>query len=197
MTTLLHYRRKELSSTLTITIDTITYRNKMTATNGGAKARNANSPTKEGKQVTAKKAGISPIIKKNKKKGSKAKAWNTMSHLFLKRFADNDATLTPGAKRDRKKHPHVAIAELDPSGRSSCKLCGDTISKSSLRFGMMLECHKGYRILCTLHPDCFWKHPEISKLDTVQEIHMSPKLTKEQSASIVAIFDKQKKGAVK
>ena len=162
----------------------------MTATNNGAKSKNAKSPSKEGKQVTAKKAGISPIIKK---KGNKAKKWNTMSHLFLKRFADDDATLTPGAKRDRKKHPHIAIAELDPSGRASCKLCGGTISKSSLRFGLMLECHKGYRNLCTLHPDCFWKHPEISKLDNIQEIHLSPKLTKEQSASIVSTFEKQKK----
>ena len=152
----------------------------MTATRG-VKFKSAASP--KGKSVTVTKAEISPIIKKKNKK-----TWNTMSHLFLKRFADNDSTLTPGAKRDRKKHPHAAIAELDPSGRAQCKLCGEKIDKSTLRFGLMLECHKGYRNLCTLHPDCFWKHPEISKLETAKEIHLSPALTKEQSASIVEKF---------
>ena len=158
------------------------------------KSKNAGSPSKNTEQVMEKKSSIAPTIKK---KGKKAKTWNTMSHLFLKRFADNDSTLTPGARRDRRKHPHVAIAELDPSGRANCKLCGETISKSSLRFGLMLECHKGYRNLCTLHPECFWKHPEVSKLNDSREIHLSPKLTKEQAASIVATFDKQKKNAGK
>lgn len=87
-----------------------------------------------------------------------------MNHLFVKRFRDDDPSLTPGARRDRKARPHVAIAEKDPSGRSRCKLCGDMISKGALRLGLMMECEKGYRNLCTLHEECFWKHRETPKL---------------------------------
>ena len=115
---------------------------------------------KEDTKVTAVKA------KETKTK----KGWNTMSHLHLKRFADDDPTLTAGAKRDRVKHPHLAVAELDPSGRAACKGCGETIPKSSLRFGLWLECHKGYRNLCTLHTECFWKHSETQKLEKADEI---------------------------
>ena len=93
------------------------------------------------------------------------KSWNTMSHLYVKRFRDDDPTLTPGAMRDREQHPHPAIVELDPSGRSTCKLCGEKIPKGTLRLSLMLECHKGYRNLCTLHENCFWKHPETKKLE--------------------------------
>lgn len=169
----------------------------MTATRG-AKSRRSSSSSEtaashpNGKTVTVRKAERSPTIQKKKTTSE----WNTMSHLFLKRFSDSDATLTAGAKRDRKKHPHVAIAELDPSGRAHCKLCGQPISKSSLRFGLMLECHKGYRNVCTLHPDCFWKHREIAKLTSAKEINLSPKLTKEQADSIVAKFDQTKKQTV-
>lgn len=97
-----------------------------------------------------------------------------MSHLKLKRFRNDDPTLTEGAKRDRAKHNFVACAELDPSGRSKCKLCGIKIEKSTLRFCLMLECHKGYRNACTLHEECFWKHPETVKLDSVNEIVIKP-----------------------
>ena len=141
---------------------------------------------KEDKKAPAKKAVQT-------KKSPKNKSWNTMSHLLLKRFADDDATLTAGAKRDRQKHPHIAIAELDPSGRAKCKLCGDKLNKSSVRFGLFLECHKGYRNLCTLHPECFWKHPETQKLEDTKELYLSPKLTQEQSSNILQQFAERKK----
>ncbi|CAB9510429.1 expressed unknown protein [Seminavis robusta] len=137
---------------------------------------------KEDTKVTAVKA-----------KETKTKGWNTMSHLSIKRFADSDPTLTAGAKRDRAKHPHVAVAELDPSGRATCKLCGDKITKSTLRFGLFMECHKGYRNLCTLHPECFWKHPETKKLEHAKEIHCAKELTKQQRADVVDRFQKSKK----
>ena len=111
-----------------------------------------------------------------------------MSHLFLKRFADKDPTLTPGARRDRVQHPHVATAELDPSGRATCKLCGERIAKDSLRLSLWLECHKGYRNACTLHYECFWKHSETKKLECVEEISFTSGLTKDQIGRIQADF---------
>lgn len=103
-----------------------------------------------------------------------------MSHLVLKRFADDDPTLTAGARRDRVKHPHVAVAELDPSGRAVCKLCGDNIPKGTVRLCLWLECHKGYRNLCTLHNACFWQHEETKKLANVEEIAFHEQLSQTQ-----------------
>lgn len=151
-----------------------------------ANTRRAKGSTKDSKE-TAVKADVSSSVKKPSIQSKKK--WNTMSHLFLKRFADSDSTLTPGAKRDRAKHPHLAVAELDPSGRAQCKLCGEKIAKSTLRFGLWLEYHKGYRNLCTLHFSCFWKHPETSKLDDAKEIHISSGLTSEQRASVLESYD--------
>lgn len=108
--------------------------------------------------------------------GDDGKTWNSMSHLSIKRFSDDDPSLTAGAKRDRIKHPCVAKAELDPSGRAVCKLCGDRIPKGALRLCLFLECHKGYRNICTLHSECFWKHPETVKLESVDEIAMDKTL---------------------
>lgn len=122
-------------------------------------------------------------------KAARTKSWNDMSHLFLKRFADTDTTLTPGAKRDRlNKHPHLVVAEHDPSGRSKCKLCGNRIPKSELRFALFLECHKGYRNACTLHEDCFWKHPETKKVDSMQDIHLAASLSQESRTCITKAF---------
>ena len=97
--------------------------------------------------------------KSKKKSKEKTTSWNEMSHLCIKRVHDDD--LTPGARRDREAHPYVALAEKDPSGRSQCKRCGE---KGCLRMGLMMECGKGYRSLCTLHDACFWQHPETKKL---------------------------------
>jgi len=104
------------------------------------------------------------------------------------RTADDDPALTAGAKRDRKKHPHLVIAEHDPSGRAKCKLCGDRIAKSELRFTLFLECHKGYRNPCTLHDGCFWKHPESSKVTAMEEIHMAATLSRESRKLIAKAF---------
>lgn len=119
---------------------------------------------------TKQKSGLSTVLSSYLKD---KKPWNDMSHLSLKRFAEDDPTLTAGARRDRtEKHPFVACAEVDPSGRALCKLCGDRIPKGALRLSLMLECHKGYRNQCTLHQECFWDHPETKKLTSVDEIVM-------------------------
>jgi hypothetical protein len=103
------------------------------------------------------------------------KGWNDMSHLSIKRFHDNDPTLTAGAKRNRLQYPYIAIAEYDPSGRATCKLCGTMIQpKGIIRINHMMECHKGYRNVCTLHEICFWKHDETSKLISVDKIYIHP-----------------------
>jgi hypothetical protein len=114
--------------------------------------------------------------------------WNNMSHLHVKRFTDDDPTLTPGARRNRMQHPHIALIELDPSGRSKCKQCGITIApKGMLRMGIMLECEKGYRFLCTLHEQCFWHHPESYKI-TWDDVLVKPGVTTEERAIIQARF---------
>jgi hypothetical protein len=126
--------------------------------------------------------------KRHNPEGKSDKAWNNMSHLSLKRFDDNDPTLTDGAKRNRASNPHVAVAEVDPSGRSRCKLCGSIIPKGVLRFGLMLECHKGYRMLCTLHEECFWEHPESRKLESAEEIFVRPNVNELQKKAIEEDF---------
>jgi hypothetical protein len=115
--------------------------------------------------------------------------WRTMSTPYLKRFADDDPTLTPGAKRNRNQHPYVAVAELDPSGRSKCKQCGESIQpKGLLRMTMMLECEKGYRFSCTLHEPCFWKHRESAKLD-YDDVFVKPGVESKDKDMIKAKFD--------
>lgn len=116
------------------------------------------------------------------------KSWNDMSHLSLKRFQDEDPSLTAGAKRNRASLHYIAIAELDPSGRAICKLCGERIHpKGSLRMGLMLECHKGYRNLCTLHASpCFWQHPETRKLTSLDEIFIHPNVVETKDKEMIA-----------
>eukprot|EP00980_Cylindrotheca_fusiformis_P004563 scaffold975_cov90-Cylindrotheca_fusiformis.AAC.6 len=133
------------------------------------------------------KGGIKSPLGKNK-----MKSWNDMNHLFLKRFPDDSPSLTPGAKKDRMKHPHIVVAELDPTGRAKCKLCGDKIPKSDVRMVLFLECHKGYRNACTLHASCFWKHPERTKIDSAKEIHFSKALSKDVISKISKQFDDEK-----
>jgi hypothetical protein len=117
------------------------------------------------------------------------KSWNDMSHLSLKRFGDDDPTLTAGAKRNRARLHYLAIAELDPSGRAICKLCGERIHpKGVLRMGLMLECHKGYRTLCTLHAgSCFWMHPEAKKLASLDEIYIHPNVVETKHNEMIAL----------
>ncbi len=99
--------------------------------------------------------------------------WNDMLHLSIKRFDDNDPTLTVGAKRNRSQFPYVAIVERDKSGRSTCKHCGIVIEpKGVVRISLMMECHKGYRNPCTLHESCFWKHRDFGKINTANEVHI-------------------------
>jgi hypothetical protein len=116
------------------------------------------------------------------------KEWNDMSHLSIKRFQDDDPSLTAGAKRNRALTPYVAVAEKDPSGRSKCKLCGSLIPKGELRLGLMVECHKGYRVLCTLHETCFWKHPETPKLE-FHEIFFRPNVEATKKSQMETEFE--------
>ena len=134
---------------------------------------------------TQSTSGVVAAASKNIKK---QQGWNNMSHLLLKRFADDDPTLTAGARRDRIKHPNVAVAELDPSGRATCKMCGDRIPKGDVRLCLWLECHKGYRNLCTMHKTCFWQHPETKKLGRVEEIEFHKGLHKAQIDEIRSEF---------
>ena len=107
----------------------------------------------------------------------KKSRWNSMLHLSIKRFDDNDPTLTNGAKRNRLHHPYVVIAEKDPSGRSTCKHCGIVIQpKGVTRISLMMECDKGYRNPCTLHESCFWKHRDFGKVDSADEVYIHQSL---------------------
>jgi hypothetical protein len=150
------------------------------ATNNAKLSSSASSRSKRRMTTSS-----SVFVKKADRPGG---GWNTMSHLHVKRFADNDPTLTAGAKRNRTQYPHIALVELDPSGRSKCKQCGETIApKGILRMGIMLECEKGYRFLCTLHEKCFWHHPESHKI-TFDDVLVKPGVTTEARAMIQARF---------
>jgi hypothetical protein len=118
----------------------------------------------------------------------RTKEWNDMSHLSIKRFQDDDPSLTAGAKRNRAQTPYVAVAEKDPSGRSKCKHCGSLIPKGELRLGLMMECHKGYRVLCTLHESCFWDHPETKKL-AFHEIFFRPNVEATKKSQMEIEFE--------
>ncbi len=74
------------------------------------------------------------------------RGFNDMSHLSIKRFADGDPVLRPGAVRARAKLPWDAMAELDPSGRSTCKHCGSVIPKGDTRLVLLMQCNKGYKV---------------------------------------------------
>ena len=74
-----------------------------------------------------------------------SRGFNDMSHLSIKRFADGDPALRPGAVRARAKLPWDALAERDPSGRSACKHCGSLIPKGETRLVLLMQCSKGYK----------------------------------------------------
>eukprot|EP00039_Didymoeca_costata_P003461 m.67907 g.67907 ORF g.67907 m.67907 type:complete len:154 (-) comp11918_c0_seq1:155-616(-) len=112
--------------------------------------------------------------------------WNTMGHLHIKRFAVSE--LTPGAKRSHAQHPYEVLVELDPSGRSLCKLCGEKICKGSCRVGLMMQCHKGYKNLCTLHMNCFFKHPESSKLSDSKEFCFRPGVSETDKELVLSVL---------
>lgn len=118
-----------------------------------------------------------------------------MSHLSLKRFADGDAALAPGAVRARAKLPWDAVAERDPSGRAACKHCGHKIAKGDTRLVLLLQCDKGYKVPCTLHFDCFWLHRETQKLESREDIHLTPSLGADEAARIHKAFDKHSRRA--
>lgn len=104
-----------------------------------------------------------------------------MSHLEYKRFDDKDPKLTAGARRNRAQNPHVSLVELDPSGRAQCKSCGERLVKGQIRHVLMLECHKGYRNACTLHVECFWRHPQVvERLKSLEELHIDSAVSPEQ-----------------
>lgn len=112
-----------------------------------------------------------------------------LSHLCLKRFADGDPALQPGAVRARAKLPWDALAERDPSGRAVCKHCESKIAKGQTRLVLLLQCHKGYKVPCTLHFGCFWHHPETRKLESCEEIHLAPSVDSVEAARIRRAFD--------
>lgn len=131
-------------------------------------------------------------VKKYVPKAKREVPWNDMSHLSVKRFRDDDPALTSGAKRNRAATPYSAVAEIDPSGRSTCKLCGSLIPKGTLRFGLMMECHKGYRSICTLHEECFWKHPETKKVE-LSDVFFRPTVHSSQKDAVRNQFAKFQK----
>lgn len=94
-----------------------------------------------------------------------------MAHLHLKRFQDL-SLLTPGARRNRAAHPHEVVADYAPTARAACKMCALPIPKHALRFTLMLQCHKGYKMPAVVHSDCFAAHPETAKLENRREIHL-------------------------
>ena len=154
-----------------------------------ASTSNFKPPEKKTATIDHNKASSSSSSESSPHDKKQEKSWNDMSHLSIKRFHDDDPLLTQGARRNRAKQPFVACAQMDPSGRSKCKLCGDLIPKGTLRLCLMMECHKGYRNLCTLHPACFWQHPETKKLDSIEEIAILDGVSEQDLVAIRADFE--------
>lgn len=161
---------------------------------GGAKtSARTKAAIKTKAAKNAKRAKATTTIKNKEQPQPGQEWWKTMAPLFVKRFADDDPKLTAGAKRNRNLHPHVAVAELDPTGRSNCKQCGEIIQpKGKLRMNMMLECEKGYRFACTLHEACFWQHRESKKI-SYDNIFIKPGVESKEINMIKAKFDARDK----
>lgn len=158
----------------------------------GRNAEEATSKVSNQDIPLVKEESSPPRKKKHVTKAERKKPWNDMSHMSVKRFRDDDPTLTAGAKRNRAAAPYAALVEVDPSGRSACKLCGSPIEKGVLRLGLMMECHKGFRTLCTLHEDCFWKHPETKKL-MVTDVFFRPNVDASQKEAVQKRFSELEK----
>ncbi|KNC76116.1 hypothetical protein SARC_11372 [Sphaeroforma arctica JP610] len=108
-----------------------------------------------------------------------------LGHLYVKRFPDI-STLTPGAKRDRAKHPHDCMVDYAPTGRCVCKMCGDYIPRNQLRYVLMVQCHKGYKSACALHRECFVEHPESYKLEMRDEVLMDARVLEHEADATAA-----------
>lgn len=92
-----------------------------------------------------------------------------MGHLYLKRFP-NLSSLTPGARRNRSNALHEVLADYAPTSRAACKMCAAPIQKNALRFTLMLQCHKGYKMPAVVHRNCFTAHPETAKIESRDEV---------------------------
>lgn len=114
--------------------------------------------------------------------------FNDMMHLFVKRFADDDPRLKPGAK---KRVPHDATVDYTPRSGSSCKSCRKSIETGSLRVGLMMQCHRGYKCCAYVHGegDCFWKHRDAPRFFALKEFLGHESLT----AADKAVFEKMLK----
>ncbi len=114
--------------------------------------------------------------------------FNDMSHLFLKRFADDDTSLCASAKRRVK---HDATVDYTPRAGSTCKVCRTKIDRGMLRVGLLLQCHRGYKTAAYVHGDsCLWQHREVGKILGIGEFLGHEKL----EPAHLALFEKNLAG---
>mmetsp|Transcript_16324 Transcript_16324/g.32665 ORF Transcript_16324/g.32665 Transcript_16324/m.32665 type:complete len:186 (+) Transcript_16324:44-601(+) len=108
-------------------------------------------------------------------------------HLSIKRFPDTNK-LSPGA---RKRVPHDVAVDHAPTTRGSCVLCGSGIVKGALRITLMLQCHKGYKNASLCHLQCFPRHPESGKIESMDEFLGLKALGSEERKEVQDAFDRR------
>jgi hypothetical protein len=62
-------------------------------------------------------------------------------------------------------------ADYAKSSKAMCRVCKQNIEQNALRLALMLQDIEGYKSNAWTHFDCFWVHPETSKLEGTHEIH--------------------------
>lgn len=90
---------------------------------------------------------------------------------MLKRFQNNEL----GESASRRVGYHCTT-DYAKSSKAQCRVCDTNIEQGELRLALMLQDIEGYKSKTWTHFDCFWKHPETTKLNGTHEIHDFSKL---------------------
>lgn len=69
-----------------------------------------------------------------------------------------------------RRPSYDAKTEYAKSSKSKCKKCNMLIQKGELRIALMLQDEEGYKNTAWMHFECFWKHKETKKLNSLDEI---------------------------
>jgi hypothetical protein len=121
-------------------------------------------------------------------------------HLKLKRYPSIDDLSMKFAISTWKRCPQDAQVDMSPTSRSSCRQCHEQIEKDDIRMRLFLQCHKGCKNSAYFHQECFWKYPETTKLEKIEEIADLENLPEESQAIVrdkFQEFRKQEETALK
>jgi hypothetical protein len=111
-------------------------------------------------------------------------------HLKLKRFTSIKDLTMPYAKKTWQQFPHDASVAMAPNGRALCRQCHAKIEQGTLRYQLLLQCHKGCKNSAFFHADCLWQYPETKKIDKVEEFDGLDRLPPNEKESTLKRFEK-------